>query len=210
MEFIPLFEKNGLIQQLDMYVWRHAAQIIRGWKERFAGTLPISVNVSRVDMYDGNLPETLASLLSEFGLSTSEFLLEITESAYMDDSARITETARHLRSRGFRIEMDDFGTGYSSLSMLSDMPVDILKMDRNFVRNIDHDEKDAQLVALILEISKKLDIPVVAEGVETEAQLQMLRKFGCELAQGYYFSKPLSVAEFEAIIKKESTKEGRN
>jgi EAL domain-containing protein (putative c-di-GMP-specific phosphodiesterase class I) len=105
--------------------------------------------------------------------------------------------------------MDDFGTGYSSLSMLSEMPVDILKLDRNFVRNIDNNEKDAQLVALILDISKELDIPVVAEGVETEAQLQMLRKLGCAIAQGYYFSRPLNVAEFENKILKESIKEDK-
>ena len=200
MEFIPLFEKNGLIQQLDMYVWRHAAQIIRGWKERFAGTLPISVNVSRVDMYDGNLPETLASLLSEFGLSTGEFLLEITESAYMDDSARITETARHLRSRGFRIEMDDFGTGYSSLSMINTLPIDVLKLDMTFVRAAFRHGTDTRMLEIILDIARYLVVPVIAEGVETREQMETLRQMGCDYIQGYYFSRPVPADEFGKFL----------
>jgi EAL domain-containing protein (putative c-di-GMP-specific phosphodiesterase class I) len=108
-----------------------------------------------------------------------------------------------LRAKGYTVEMDDFGTGYSSLNMLSAMPVDVLKMDRTFVRNIDHNEKDVQLVALILGIAKNLQIPVVAEGVETESQLQLLKKLGCVLVQGYYFSRPLHPAEFEAMLLRE-------
>lgn len=209
-DFIPLFEKNGKISEVDKFVWNEAARQIVRWREMYGVTIPVSVNLSRVDVFDPNLEETLDEIIRFNGLDHDLLKLEVTETAYTENSEQVIKVVSSLRSKGYVIEMDDFGTGYSSLSMLSDMPVDILKMDRNFVRNIDHDEKDAQLVALILEISKKLDIPVVAEGVETEAQLQMLRKLGCELAQGYYFSKPLSVAEFEAIIKKESTKEGRN
>ena len=191
-------------------MWNEAARQVVRWREMYGVTIPVSVNLSRVDVFDPNLEETLDEIIRFNGLDHDLLKLEVTETAYTENSEQVIKVVSSLRSKGYVIEMDDFGTGYSSLSMLSDMPVDILKMDRNFVRNIDHDEKDAQLVALILEISKKLDIPVVAEGVETEAQLQMLRKLGCELAQGYYFSKPLSAAEFEAIIKKESTKEGRN
>ena len=200
MEFIPLFEKNGLIQELDMYVWRHAARILSGWKTRFARTLPISVNVSRVDMYDGNLPETLASLLGEFGLTTGEFLLEITESAYMDDSARITETARHLRSRGFRIEMDDFGTGYSSLSMINTLPIDVLKLDMTFVRAAFRRGRDTRMLEIILDIARYLEAPVIAEGVETREQLETLRQMGCDYVQGYYFSRPVPADEFEKFL----------
>ena len=105
-----------------------------------------------------------------------------------------------LRKNGYAVEMDDFGTGYSSLNMLSEMPVDVLKMDRTFVRNIENSEKDIQLVALILGIANNLHIPVVAEGVETEGQIKILKDLGCNLVQGYYFSEPLHPSEFEAKI----------
>ena len=182
-DFIPLFEKNGKISEVDKFVWNEAARQVVRWREMYGVTIPVSVNLSRVDVFDPNLEETLDEIIRFNGLDHDLLKLEVTETAYTENSEQVIKVVSSLRSKGYVIEMDDFGTGYSSLSMLSDMPVDILKMDRNFVRNIDHDEKDAQLVALILEISKKLDIPVVAEGVETEAQLQMLRKLGCELAQ---------------------------
>ena len=203
-DFVPLFERNGKISEVDRYVWNEAARQIVRWKELYGITIPVSVNLSRVDVFDPSLEDTLEEILSLNGLDHDVLKLEVTETAYTEDSDQVIKVVRSLRDRGYVVEMDDFGTGYSSLSMLSEMPVDVIKMDRNFVRNIEHDEKDAKLVTLILDIAKQLDIPVIAEGVETKTQLDMLKKMGCDVAQGYYFSRPLSAAEFESKIIKKS------
>ena len=201
-DFIPLFERNGKISEVDRYVWNEAARQIVRWKEMYGTALPVSVNLSRVDVFDPSLEDTLEEILAINGLDHDAIMLEVTESAYTEDSDQVIKVVKSLRDKGYEVEMDDFGTGCSSLSMLSEMPVDVIKMDRNFVRNMEHDEKDEMLVTLILDIAKQLDIPVVAEGVETKAQLDMLKKKGCAVAQGYYFSRPLSAAEFESRILK--------
>ncbi|MBR1693302.1 MAG: EAL domain-containing protein, partial [Lachnospiraceae bacterium] len=138
--FIPLFEQNGLIQMLDNYVWREAAAQIREWKDKFGVSLPVSVNVSRIDIYDPELEEKLAEILEENGLTTADLYLEITESAYAEDAKLLVEVVEDLRAYGFRIEMDDFGSGYSSLNMLSMLPIDVLKLDMKFIRNMNEDE----------------------------------------------------------------------
>ena len=206
--FIPLFEENGLIEQLDLYVWKEAASQIRRWKEAFGFYVPISVNVSRIDLYDPNIYSTLQNILSENGLSASDLMLEVTESAYTQDSAQIIETVSKLRDLGFRIEMDDFGTGYSSLNMLSTLPIDALKLDMQFVRTAFKEGGNTHMVEIIIQIAALLSVPVIAEGVETEEQLNTLRHLGCDLIQGYFFSKPVPAKEFEAFIlqKKETIK----
>ena len=196
--FIPLFERNGKIGEVDKYVWSEAARQIARWRAQFRVTIPISVNLSRVDVFDPALEDTLERILMQNGLPHDALKLEVTETAYIENSDQLVQVVKRLRARGYTVEMDDFGTGYSSLHMLSSMPVDVLKMDRSFIQNIESDEKNTQTVALILGIAKSLKIPVIAEGVETESQLQTLKKLGCELVQGYYFSKPLHPAEFEA------------
>ena len=202
-EFIPLFERNGRIGELDRYVWAQAARQVARWRAQFGATFPVSVNLSRVDVFDPGLEDELDAILQENALPHDALKLEVTESAYTENADQVIRVVESLRAKGYTVEMDDFGTGYSSLNMLSAMPVDVLKMDRTFVRNIDHNEKDVQLVALILGIAKNLQIPVIAEGVETEAQLQLLKKLGCVLVQGYYFSRPLHPAEFEATLLRE-------
>ena len=200
--FIPLLEDNGLVQQLDHYVWREAATRIRRWKDTLGVTVPVSVNVSRVDMYDPEFIAILKSMIEENELTTSEYLLEITESAYTDNSAQIINTVKQLRKLGFRIEMDDFGTGYSSLNMLSMLPIDALKLDMKFIRTAFSERKDTRMIELIIDIAEYLKVPVIAEGVETEEQLTTLKALGCDIVQGYYFSKPVPAEEFEAFIKK--------
>ena len=148
--------------------------------------------------------EKLQGLLMENGLDYDSLLLEITESAYTEDSDQVIRLIGRLREKGYLIEMDDFGSGYSSLNMLSQMPVDVLKMDMAFIRNMEHSEQDLNLVKLILDIARNLKVPVVAEGVETEKQLQVLKELGCALVQGYYFSCPLPAAEFEETVIKKS------
>ncbi len=205
-DFIPLFERNGKIGEVDKYVWTQAARQIARWRAQYGVTIPVSVNLSRVDVFDPELENTLEALLKENGLEHDALKLEVTESAYTENADQLIRVVEKLRSKGYTVEMDDFGTGYSSLNMLSSMPVDVLKMDRTFIRNLEHDEKDMQLVSLILDIARCLKIPVIAEGVETEEQLQLLKKLGCVLVQGYYFSRPLHSSEFEAEFLRDSVR----
>ena len=203
-DFVPLFEGNGLISVVDSYVWREAARQVVAWRDKFDFTLPVSVNLSRADVFDLTLIERLISLIEENGLQYNDIKLEVTESAYTDNAKDLLDVIHRLRELGFEIEMDDFGSGYSSLNMLSDMPIDVLKMDMKFVRNIEESETDYRLVRLILDIADYLDLRVVAEGVETEGQLGLLKEAGCDLVQGYYFSRPLPPEEFEQLIKREN------
>ena len=199
--FIPLFEKSGLIQTLDQYVWAEAAAQIRRWKESFGVTLPVSVNVSRVDLFDPLLKEKLRGIVEDNGLGFGELLLEITESAYAEDSRQLVEAVRQLRALGFRIEMDDFGSGYSSLSMLSALPIDILKLDIRFIRSAFAEHRDTRLLDTVVRLAGAYALPVVAEGVETAEQVAALRAAGCRFVQGYYFSRPLPAGEFERFIE---------
>ena len=195
--FIPLFERSGQISALDNYVWGEAARQVAAWREKYGITLPVSVNLSRVDVFDPNLIATLEKIVAENGLDRRVLTLEITESAYTENADHLIRVIGDLRQKGYVIEMDDFGSGYSSLNMLSSLPVDVLKMDIAFIRNIERNERDFHLVELILDIARYLKVPVVAEGVETEKQLKLLKEAGCDLVQGYYFSRPLPVDEFE-------------
>ena len=201
--FVPLFESNGQISVVANFVWAEAAGQIAKWREKFGVTVPVSVNLSRVDVFKPGLEETLRSLVESNGLDHSALKLEVTESAYTENANQMIELIQCLRDDGFEIEMDDFGSGYSSLNMLSSLPIDVLKMDMAFVRNIEHSEKDFRLVEVVLDIARYLNLSVVAEGVETQRQLEMLRGAGCDVVQGYYFSRPLPPEEFEALIRKE-------
>ena len=197
-DFIPLFEKSGQIGLLDKFVWEEAARLIARWRELYGVTIPVSVNLSRVDVFDPELEKTLDEILRQNDLGTDTFRLEVTESAYTENAERLVKVVESLRGHGYEVGMDDFGTGYSSLSMLSVMPVDVLKMDREFIRDIEHDERGVQLVALIIGIAENLGIPVIAEGVETDKQLELLKGLGCAMVQGYYFSRPIPAPDFEA------------
>ena len=198
--FIPLLERSGQISEVDRIVWSQAAKQVAAWKEKYGITVPVSVNLSRVDVMDPMLENTLDMLLEENGLACGDLKLEVTESACTENVNQVIDVIERLRKKGYEIEMDDFGSGYSSLNMLSAMPIDVLKMDRVFVSNMESEEKNLQLVQLILGIGRNLKIPVVAEGVETETQLRLLKQLGCALVQGYYFSRPLPAAEFETAF----------
>ena len=204
--FIPLFEENGLIGKLDDYIWRDVARQIRLWKDKFGFTIPVSVNVSRIDLLSHRFEDRMTDIVHGNALQTSDMLLEITESAYTDNSDRIIEIANSLRERGFKLEMDDFGSGYSSLNMLAALPIDALKLDMKFVRRICENAKDLRMVQLMIEIAAFLNVPVIAEGVETEEQYRLLKENGCDIIQGYYFSKPLPVEQFSEMIEKEGKK----
>ena len=198
--FIPLFESNGLIRHLDSYVWQEAAAQIRDWKERLGVTIPVSVNVSRIDMYDPFLVEKLQGIVKESGIEEKQMMLEVTESAYTKHSEQIIEKVNRLRECGFCIEMDDFGSGYSSLNMISTLPIDVLKLDMQFVRMAFKERKDTRLLEVVLRMAEMLDVYTVAEGVETAEQMLTLKYMGCDIVQGYYFSKPLPPDEFEHFL----------
>ena len=202
-DFIPLFESNGLIQKVDNYVWHEAAAQIRRWKESHGTSVPVSVNVSRINILDPELECKLERIRNENGLSAEEMMLEVTESAYSENTPRLIQVVENLRKKGFRIEIDDFGAGYSSLNMITSIPVDILKIDMSFIRNMEKDERNLKLVKLIIDIAKFLNVPSVAEGVETESQLEILKKMGCEIIQGFYFSKPVPPKDFASFIEGE-------
>ena len=202
--FIPLFENNGLIQELDHYVWTQAAEQIKKWKERLGISIPVSVNISRVDMYDPELTDKLLDIVRTNRLGFNELILEITESAYTENSELIVEKVKKLRELGFKIEMDDFGSGYSSLSMLSYMPIDALKLDMQFVRNAFRQRKDTRLLEIMIKLADAFDVPTIAEGVETAEQVFTLRLMGCDIIQGFYFSRPLPAEEFEKFVSNKS------
>ena len=194
--FIPLFERNGLIQKLDFYIWNEAAAQVRIWKDQFNVNVPISINVSRVDLFNERLVDELLTIVKRNNISVNELILEVTESAVVSDTSVMMENVKKLKDSGFIIEMDDFGTGYSSLHMVSSLPIDALKIDMSFIKNIMTSSKDKRMVEIILQIAKLLKAKTIAEGVETLNQVNALRRMGIDIIQGYHFSKPLPIDEF--------------
>lgn len=202
-EFIPLFEKNGFITRLDRFVWEQTCKLLRAWREKGYPALPVSVNVSRADVYQEDLPETLSDLVKQYGIEPGQLHLELTESAYTENPGQIITMVDELRRRGFVIEMDDFGSGYSSLNMLSQVRFDILKLDMQFIQTETAKPGEMSLMRFVVKLAKWMNLSTVAEGVETKAQVERLREVGCDYAQGYFFSRPLPVEKFEALMKQE-------
>lgn len=196
-EFIPLFEKNGFIMRLDEYMWDCACQSIRKWLD--AGIRPprISVNVSRMHLYDNSFCDKITALMKRYSLSPEMLELEITESAYVENPLSLIGVMENLQAKGFLFSMDDFGSGYSSLSMLKDIPVDILKIDLNFLKQSRREQVGEEVLAATLQLAQRLRFPVIAEGVETKEQVRFLLDSGCSQAQGYFYDKPLPLAAFE-------------
>jgi len=194
--FIPLFESNGLITKLDFWIWKKAIQCIADWKKKYNKDITLSINISRVDLYNHNLVSYLEDNLEQYGVSKDQVYLEITESAYSEETNQLVNVVDKLRGDGFKIEMDDFGTGYSSLAMLAKVPVDVIKMDMLFVSGMHSNEKRETMIQLVMDIAKYLKIRTVAEGVEDKETVDFLKSVGCSIIQGYYFSKPLPEEEF--------------
>ncbi|MBP5273565.1 MAG: EAL domain-containing protein [Abditibacteriota bacterium] len=194
--FIPVFEQNGLVQALDHFIWKEAAAEVRRLRDALGVRLPVSVNVSRIDLEDPALIGRLTDILGENGLEPGDLILEITESVYSEDPEQIVKAAASLRRLGFCFEMDDFGSGYSSLSMLSSLPIDVLKLDMQFVRTSFANPRAACLLEAMIKMADSLGVPCIAEGVETREQAEALKKMGCAIIQGYYFSRPLPAEEY--------------
>ncbi len=202
--FISLLEKSGLIYQLDQYVWERACQDLKILKEE-GYDFPISVNISPRDVYSGDIYQIITELTGKYDLPEKSLNLEITESAIVLDMDNFIEILEKLQGRGFKIEMDDFGSGYSSLNTLKDIPVDIIKLDLMFLKEAKDQARSEKIMRMIVDLAKALDMPLIAEGVEKEEQVEFLKEAGCHNIQGYFYSKPLDFDEFRSYIASKET-----
>ena len=199
--FIPVFERNGFISELDYYMWDHVCALIRKWLDEGLDPAPVSVNISRVNMYNPHIVRKIASLTKKHGIPNSLLNLELTESAYMDNPDAMKEIVRSLQAEGFKVMMDDFGSGYSSLNTLKDITVDVLKVDMKFLKGGDEEGRSERILASIIRMAGWLSLPVIVEGVETREQTEFLRSIGCGFVQGFYFARPMPVAKYEQLIR---------
>jgi EAL domain-containing protein (putative c-di-GMP-specific phosphodiesterase class I)/DNA-binding LytR/AlgR family response regulator len=194
-EFIPVAEDSGLINSLGAYVLDTACKQLMHWRSEGVQVVPVAVNISAVQLETQNVVEVVRRTLADSGLPPQMLTLEITESALMKNASSHVQDLQSLRQSGVRIAIDDFGTGYSSLAYLKHLPVDTLKVDRSFIKHVDTVPADEAIVGAILSMAHHLGLKVVAEGVETAGQLEVLRRHGCETAQGFFFSRPLPAGD---------------
>lgn len=201
--FIPIFEKNGFVSKVDYHMWKSVCIAIRKWIDEGRTVLPISINISRIDLYNPLLVESICKLVEKYEIPSYLLNLEITESSYMDNPEVMLQTMHKLQEKGFVVMMDDFGSGYSSLNVLKDMPVDVLKIDMKFLTKDIADDRSKSIIASIVRMAKWLNVTCVAEGAETFNQVEFLKNIGCEFVQGYYYSKPIPQDDFEILVEKE-------
>ena len=198
--FIPIFEKNGFIMALDSFVWHSVCSDLRRWLDEGRKVPPVSVNVSRVDLYNPRLVDVIVSVADKFNLPRHLLELELTESSFISDTQRLSQVTEELRGAGFSILMDDFGSGYSSLNALNDIDVDVLKLDMAFLSKSVETLRGTSILRDTIHMAKNIGLAVLAEGVETEGHRQKLLSLGCNYAQGYLFSRPVTVAEYERLM----------
>lgn len=196
-KFIPIFETNGFVMQLDDYMLSEVARQQAKWIKEGKNTVPISVNISRVHFIQEDLAEHICRIVDEYNVPHNLIELELTESAFFDDKGVLLKTIQKLKEFGFLISMDDFGSGYSSLNSLKELPLDVVKLDAGFFRDSDETGRGKLIVGDTISLAKKLDMKIVAEGIETREQVDFLANMNCDLIQGYYFAKPMPIDEFE-------------
>lgn len=199
-DFIPLAEEVGLIYSIGEWVIREACRQIRKWIDMGINPIPISVNISSRQFQRHDFLDTISKILQETRIDPTYLAIEITESVAMPDIKYTLEVLCKLKKLGVSVIMDDFGTGYSNLRYIGEMRIDELKIDRSFIRNIEKSEMNKAITSTIIELTRKFNISVTAEGVETEEQLNILKSLGCNKVQGYYFSKPIPAAELESML----------
>lgn len=197
-DFIPIFEKNGFIKKLDVYVWEQTAKWLHEWSKQHT-VLPVSVNISRIDVIGLDVYQIFQDLIETYQLDSSWLQLEITESAYSSRSDDIIMVINRLMKNGFTVLMDDFGSGYSSLNILKDININVLKLDMRFLDK--HDKKSKDILESVVQMAKWLDLQVIAEGVENREQVDFLLKIGCTHAQGFYYYKPMPIPAFEDLLR---------
>lgn len=199
-EFIPVFERNGFILKLDQYVWEKTCQLLAGWRDEGRKIFPVSVNISRVSLYNPKIVDVICGLTEKYNIPPEWLQLELTESAYTGNPKAIKEMMEQLQKKGFSILMDDFGSGYSSLNVLKDIAVDVLKIDMKFLDGSGDDGRSENILASVVRMAKWLNMPVVAEGAERKEQVSFLHSIGCEYVQGFYFARPMPVKEYEKLL----------
>lgn len=202
-EFIPVFEKNGFISELDYFVLRTTCQMIRRWLDEGKKVYPISVNVSRTDLYNPNLLEQIKECVAEFDVPHELIAFELTESAFVSDNMQLYNLAKLLQENHFNVMMDDFGSGYSSLNSLREIPVDVLKIDLKFLPLSSDDRRGNVILHSVVDMANRLGLEVIVEGVETIEQAEFLLSIGCRNAQGFYFYRPMPVSEYERCLEEE-------
>lgn len=198
--FIPLFEKNGFISELDAYVLNDVCKMMKNRMNRGLESLPVSINVSRAEFYNPRLCENIYKTVERYGISPKYIRIEITESAYADNPEQVQEAVSRLHAYGFDVLMDDFGSGYSSFNVLKDLPIDVLKIDMRFMDDFAKNQKAAIILESIVRMAKWMQMRVVAEGVETQSEWDYLKSVECDLVQGYYFHKPMPEEEFLKLL----------
>ena len=200
-EFIPVLENCGRVHDLDLYVWEEACRSAGRWRSVADGKpVPISVNVSRAEMFEPGLLEHFVQLQERYDLPKGSLRLEVTESAFVEEASRLYSVIDRMRKHDLLVEMDDFGSGLSSLNMLRDVPVDVVKLDMGFMQNAIDEDRGGVILSSVIRMLQGLDTPIIAEGVETLEQAEMLRNMGCHLMQGFHFSRPMPLADFEDFI----------
>lgn len=203
-QFIPIFEKSGFITEIDHYMLSHVARDQKSWLDEGRKCVPVSVNVSRAHFAETNLAEQIKEIIDREGAPHNLIEIELTESAFFDDTKQMLKTIKKLKSYGFLVSMDDFGSGYSSLNSLKDMPLDILKLDAGFFSGDKHNERAEIVVAETLQLAKKLNMTTVAEGVDYQSQVDFLAAEGCDMIQGYFYSKPMPKEEYALKLEKKA------
>ena len=199
--FVPILEKYGVITDLDVFVWERVCAWLRHMIDSGIQPVPVSLNVSRINIFSLDVPAKLSELCAKYRLEHSLLEVEITESAYIEDDNRIKTAIAELREKGFRVLMDDFGSGYSSLNMLRNINVDIIKLDAQFLRfSINDEQKGINILESIISMTKSLSTPMIVEGVETPALVRYLKDMGCKYMQGFHYYRPMPPEQFEALI----------
>ncbi len=200
-KFIPVFEKNGFVTKLDFYMFKEVCKLQKAWKSKGLTPKIISVNMSRLHFTDPDFVDTLRKYCEEYDIETKYFEIEITESAAYENISILMDVFSKIKAAGFHVSIDDFGTGYSSLNMLKDLPVDVLKIDRSFLTE-DADEKEnaSKIIGCVVSLASSLDISTICEGIETKEQASLLSKLGCDMAQGFYFARPMPVKDYEKLV----------
>ena len=205
-KFIPIAEESGLIVPIGEHILRTVCEQVVRWQDAGVPTVPVAVNWSAIQLQRQSVVEVVQRILGETGMQPELLSLEITEGALMRNARQHAAALQVLRDSGVRIQIDDFGTGYSSLSYLRELPIDTLKIDRSFINHVGENLADQAIVSAILAMAKSLGLRVVAEGVETAAQLEMLNLHGCEVAQGFFFSRPLPAEQCRALLEELATR----
>lgn len=207
-EFIPFLEENGLVAGIDLYIWKSVCKMLQRWKQEGRNIVPISVNISVADIMTMNVAQVFRDLVKTYQIEPRFIQAEITESVLAESIQQVRDTMSELRRNGFCVLMDDFGSGYSSLNMLKEINVDAIKLDMNLIDlNQQNYAKGVQIVKSVVEMAHEFDVPVIAEGVETQEQMCMLQSVDCLYGQGYYFYKPMSIERAERLLEKSSVKD---